>query len=214
MRIFQQMNTNIWSKSRKMLFNNEKEVNSFIRDNGFFVNESTDALYVKCSDYDFKQVNEISINRTIVNAKDRLFSFIEYNTYPFINFDGIKLPQINIDVFKKYDDRNKKINEHKKLQQEFNDSQSILKKSFKLVHFDRINHNNTSHYFIFNTKTENLSEYDEKLLEDADYQKCNYYSNQLQFNNAIFDDLVNEYSEEYETEKAKFNELKINPNGI
>lgn len=193
-----------------MLFDNEKDVNTYIRDNGFFINKDDNALCVKTGLADFKKVDNITIGNNTIDAESRLLSFIEYNTYPFINFNAITIPVIDTTIFKLFDERNKRIQSNKAMQDEFKKSKSVVKKNFKLVYFDTVSSKCKSHYFMYNTKNDTLSEYDVHLLDESDMDKKTEFRNMLHFNNIMNDTLENEYSEQYNIEKKKFDELKIN----
>lgn len=189
------------------MFNNEKEINTFIINNGIFKNGSN--FCIKTGETEYKVMDNITINNEVTNPETRLLEYIKANTYPFIDIN-ITFPHIDVNMFNTYNNRDDEIKDHQVIQQKIKNSPSILKKNFRLIYFETISPSETSHYWIYNTSNKTLSEYDKNLLSTSEKNKKLVFRNKLVFNKIIQDNLKNQYLETYTLEKDKFNKLKIN----
>lgn len=191
------------------MFNSNKEIEDYINALGVFTNKNGE-LYVKTSSKDCEKVGDVYINGVAFKPKDRLINHILNNTNPFLDF-YIVFKEIDLKVFKQYDNRNKAIKKITAEQQKIKDAPQHMKKHFRLVHFSRIS-KKFSKYWIYDIKENNLTEIDESLLSEPDKKKALSYTNKAIFKKIIDDTLENEYADAYKENLTDFNALKINEN--
>lgn len=191
-----------------IIFKNKKEIQDFIRDNGIFKNN--DELCIKTGENEYKILNDVSINGELISPEKRLMEFIRFNAYPFIDID-ITFPIIDVSIFNKYAKRDDEIKEHRAIKVELNNAKSVIKKNFKLIYFEKVKPSE-SHYSIYNTTNNTLSEYNNNLLTDDEISKRNIFKNKLSFERIIRDNLINQHKQKYDEEMEKFKELNINKN--
>ena len=189
------------------MFKSEKEIHDFINNQGLFINDGE--LCIKTSDSEFEKLNNICIGDEVIKATDRLDEFFRFNSYPFIDLNNITIPEIDIGIINKYHLRNERIKESKEMQEQIESAPHINKKHFRLIHFDKVKPND-EHYWIYNTKDGNLSNYSNDLLSAADKKKAVEFPNILSFKRIIEDTLENQFTEQYNAENKKFEDLKIN----
>lgn len=190
------------------IFKSEKEICDFIKKQGLFINE--DDLCIKTSETEFERLQNICIDGEMIPAKTRLNEFIRFNSYPFINLVNITIPEIDISIINQYHNRNKRIEDNKTIKDEVKDASNILnKRHFRLVKFSKVKPNE-EHYWIFNTKTNSLSAYDNTLLSASEKNKAIEYPNKLFFQRAIEDNCKNQYEDLFKIENKKFQDIKIN----
>ena len=191
-----------------IMFKNEKEIRDFITDNGIFINDNE--LCIKTSEKDYKILDNINVNGELISPERRLIEFIRNNAYPFIDID-ITFPIIDTIVFNQYNKRNEQIKQNRNRKVELNNAKSINKKNFKLIYFEKVKPSE-SHYWIYNTANNTLSEYSSNLLTPDEIDKRNVFPNKIAFDNIINDNLINQYKTKYDEEMEKFKGLKINKN--
>ena len=184
---------------------------------GYFIykNNREYELGVK-TDNDFRLLTE---NIQYLSFKDRLeltpirYLLIQINNNlidptTYISDLSYVLPVIDFQVFQDYDNRNAEIEKHRELLNQIQDSKSIFgKKKFKLVYVK-------SHNFLDNSREQvgyyvikdgEVVHIDSALLDNTD--NAVEVKNLDTLKNALKDDLINQYDENYKEECMKWDSL-------
>ena len=191
------------------MFESQEQIDEFIDALGVFT-DAKGVLYVKTSKTDCQKVDDIYINGVSFKAKGKLIDYLLNNSHPFLDL-YILFREIDLSVFKKYDDRNNTIEQITEERKKIKDAPNHIKKHFRLIKFSRIIPK-YSNYWIWDIKENSLSEYNETLLSDSDKKKAITYQNKAIFQKIVDDDLENQYAEAYKENLADFKALKINEN--
>ena len=120
------------------------------------------------------------------------------------------LPVIDFQVFKEYDNRNAEIEKHRELLNQIQESKSIFgrKKDFKLIYVKSHNHllaDNDTQIGYYVIKDNDVVSIDSALLDNTD--NAVEVKNLDTLRNALKDDLINQYAENYKEECRKWDSL-------
>lgn len=114
-------------KSKKELLN----IKTTIYINRSLEDEILSIASVKTGEKKYQTIEPLNINGELIPPETRLIEYIKNNTYPFIDIN-ITFPQIDIEIYKKYFNREAEIKTHRQIQKNVEDAKSAIKKKLAI----------------------------------------------------------------------------------